>query len=403
MTAPFVARHPAPRLGRPTAGRQTVAFVGNQPFALARFRTLLVRDLTTAGHRVVVFSPGWDCDPASRDVLQAAGAETAPIAFDRSKGSLTYEARSVLSIRRALRGLRPDAVFSHFVKPVLYTAVATAGLGIPRRVAMIEGLGVSGGGNGKRRRVLAAAYRVAGTAYDTLFVLNAEDEAYFRDDVGLRADRLRRVEGMGIDLDQFAPAPPPGRPAPTFLYVGRMLEQKGVWDFVEAARRVKAEHPGTRFVMLGGADDSYDAVSEAELRRRTDAAGVEWRGHVDDVEGWLREADVFVLPSFYREGYPRSIMEAMATGRAVITTDNPGCREAVADGVNGLVVPPRDPAALADAMQSLVGRPARVARMGEEGRRLAEERYDYRRINAIVMGALLGEPVREPVAGGVGR
>lgn len=396
----MIASSPVPR---PAAPPQTVAVVGNQPFALARFRTLLIGDLAAAGHRVVAFSPGWDRDPDSRAVVEAAGAETAPIVFDRSKGSALHEVRSIRSIRRALRDLRPDAVLSYFVKPVLYTAAATAGLGVPRRVALIEGLGVTGGGGAGRRRALAAVYRAAGAAYDAVFVLNGEDEAFFRDEARLGARRVRRIEGIGIDLDQFAYAAPPGRPAPTFLYVGRMLEQKGVWDFVEAAGRVKAEHPGTRFVMLGGADDSYDAVSEAELRRRTDAAGVEWRGHVDDVEGWLREADVFVLPSFYREGYPRSIMEAMATGRAVITTDNPGCREAVADGVNGLVVPPRDPGALADAMRSLVGRPARVARMGEEGRRLAEERYDYRQINTVVMGALLGEPVCDPAAGGAGR
>ena len=383
---------------------QTVAVVGNQPFALARFRTLLIRDLVAAGHRVVAFSPGWDRDPASRATVEAAGAETAPITFDRSRGSAAHEVRSVLSIRRALRGLRPDAVLSYFVKPVLYTAAATVGLGVPRRVALIEGLGVTGGGGRRRRRALAAVYRAAMTAYDAVFVLNAEDEAYFRDSVGLGAGRLRRIEGVGLDLDEFAYAEPPGRPAPTFLFVGRMLEQKGVWDFVEAARRVRAEHPATRFVMLGGADDSYDAVSGDALRRRAGAAGVEWLGHVDDVGRWLRDADALVLPSFYREGYPRSIMEAMATGRAVVTTDNPGCREAVTDGINGLVVPPRDPAALADALRSLVGRPARLAEMGRAGRRLAEARYDHRRINAVVMGALLGEPVaREPAAGGAGR
>ena len=369
---------------------RTVAIVGNQPFALARFRSLLIRDLVRQGHRVVALSPGWDRDPSSRDLVRSHGAETVEIVFDRSATGPLAELRSVLSIRAVLRSIGPDAVFSYFVKPVVYTAAATVGLGVPQRVAMIEGLGTAGQA-GWQRRAATLVFRAAARAYDTLFVLNEEDQAYFLEDVGAPERSVRRVEGIGIDLDEFTYAPPPARESPTFLFVARMLRQKGVWDFVEAAGRVKREAPNARFVMLGGADDSYDAVDGAELAARTEAAGIEWLGHVDDVGRHLRDADVFVLPSFYREGYPRSIMEAMATGRAVITTDNPGCREAVTDGLNGLLVPPRDPAALAEAMRSLCGRPGRVAEMGREGRRLAEARYDYRRINAAVIAALVGE------------
>lgn len=373
----------------PVAPRQTVAFVGNQPFALARFRSLLIRDLAERGHRVMVLSPGWDADPVSRAQIEAHGGEPVAIAFDRSASGPAAEARSLRSIRETVRALRPDAVFSHFVKPVLYTALATAGLPVRRRVAMIEGLGVTGQ-QAWKQAAMATAYRAAGRAYDAWFVMNPDDESYFVSTVGLPWARVHRLEGMGIDLDEFAFVPPPAREAPTFLFVARMLAQKGVWEFVDAAAAVRQTHPGTRFVMIGGADDSFDAVDGAQLAARARAAGVEWHGHVDDVLPFLRDADVFVLPTFYREGYPRSTMEAMAVGRAVVTTDNPGSRDAVVDGVNGLLVPPRDTPALADALRSLAGAPDRLRAMGVESRRLAETRYDYRRINRVLIDALVG-------------
>ena len=388
--------HGAPGHGGPRHGSR-VAIVGNQPFALARFRTLLIRELVERGHEVYALSPDWANAPASRAIVEGAGARTVEISMERSTGRPAGELRSIWSIRRALADLQPDVVFSYFVKPVVYTAVAALGLPIRRRVAMIEGLGFLGGASGGLRSwVLRQMYAFAGGRYDAFFVLNEEDELYFRSAVGLDGRRVHRIEGMGIDLDEFDPARPPAEPF-TFLFVARMLRQKGVWDFVEAARRVRAEHPGARFVMLGGVDDSPDSVTADELSARARAAGVEWRGHVDTVREHLEDASVFVLPSFYREGYPRSIMEAMAAGRAVITTDNPGCREAVADGVNGLVVPRCDVGALAQAMSALAADPGRAAAMGRRGRQLAEERYDHRAINAVVIGEMTGEaaPVLE--------
>ncbi len=371
----------------------TVAIVGNQPFTLARFRSLLIRDLVSQGHRVYALSPGWDSDPASRATVEAAGATVVDIHMERAAGRLASELRSVRDLRATLRRLAPDAVFSYFVKPVLYTAIASFGLRIARRVAMIEGLGFLGvsAASGVKGRAVRALYRFAGARYDALFVMNEEDADYFADVVRVPARKLHRIGGMGIDVDEFATGVPPVEPF-TFLFVARMLRQKGVFEFVDAAARVHAEHPQARFVMLGDVDDSPNSVSTEELGRRAEAAGVEWHGHVSNVGDYLAEAAVFVLPSYYREGYPRSIMEAMSAGRAVITTDNPGCREAVTDGVNGFVIPTRDVDALVEAMQTLVTDPARSIRMGETGRQMARERYDYRAINSVIIGELVGSP-----------
>lgn len=373
----------------------TVAIVGNQPFALARFRTLLIRDLVAQGHSVCALSPGWDEDPESRAVVEAAGATTVGIPMGRAAGGPLGELRSVWAIRRVLARIQPAAVLSYFVKPVLYTALAAYGLPVARRVALVEGLGMLGGAapGSARARAVRALYAFAGRQYDALFVLNAEDEAYFAGPVGLDPQKVRRIEGIGIDVDEFrATGQPPDAPF-TFLFVARMLRQKGVYEFVDAARRVRMAHPGARFVMLGSADDSPDAVDGNELARRATEAGVEWKGHVGNVADFLARSHVFVLPSYYREGYPRSIMEAMAAGRAVITADNVGCREAVEEGVNGLIVPPRDVSALADAMSVLAADPALAAEMGHRGRELARARYDYRAINPLVIRELTGAPV----------
>ena len=377
----------------------TIAIIGNQPFALARFRTLLIRDLVGRGDEVYAYCPGWSDDPESRAIVEAAGATTENIRMPRSLANPLDEVASVWSIRRALDELNPDAILTYFVKPVVYTALATLGLPIPRKVAMIEGLGITGGNVGAlRARVSLALHQFAASRYDAIFVLNPDDESFYLDEVGVDERRLRRIEGIGIDLSEFEVGPSPPGPA-TFLFVARMLRQKGVWEFVEAARLVRAAYPDARFVMLGSVDDSRDAVDEARLRMQTAEAGVEWKGHVNNVRDYLADASVFVLPSYYREGYPRSIMEAMAAGRAVITTDNPGCREAVVDGESGLIVPPRDVAALAEAMKEMIEDPARTAEMGRVGRELAVERYDHAKINARVIKVLVGE---ESPTGAVG-
>ncbi|HEX4297809.1 MAG TPA: glycosyltransferase family 4 protein, partial [Devosia sp.] len=194
------------------------------------------------------------------------------------------------------------------------------------------------------------------------------------------------VAGTGVDLAQWVALPPVTAPL-TFTLAARLIREKGIEDFVEAARRIRRDDPRVRFVLLGGIDDNPGAIGRQAVQSWVDEGVVEWPGHVD-VRRWLAETSVFVLPSVYREGVPRSIQEAMATGRAIITTDSPGCRETVVDGQNGFLVPPRDVAALAAAMQRFVATPDLVARMGRESRQLAEARFDVRKINRTLIEAM---------------
>jgi glycosyltransferase involved in cell wall biosynthesis len=183
----------------------------------------------------------------------------------------------------------------------------------------------------------------------------------------------------------FAHADVPDVQPPTFLMIGRLILEKGVIDFVEAARRVRFACPGVRFVLVGGLDPKPGSLTKEDVRAWVAEGIIEWAGEVGDVRPFLREASAFVLPS-YREGVPRSTQEAMAIGRAVITTDVPGCRVTVRDGVNGFLVPPRDPEALARAMMRFVHDRELAVTMGAESRRIAEADFDVHVVNARLLG-----------------
>ena len=174
----------------------------------------------------------------------------------------------------------------------------------------------------------------------------------------------------------------------TFVLAARLIEQKGIRYFVEASRMIKRRAPKTRFILLGGIDRAPEALTEATVRRWVEEGVIEWPGKVPDVRPWLEQASVFVLPTYYREGMPRTILEAMAMARAIITTDAPGCAETVVQGENGYVVPQKDVKALTRAMETMIEAPERITSMGKASRRMAEEKFDVRIINRTFMEAM---------------
>ena len=194
------------------------------------------------------------------------------------------------------------------------------------------------------------------------------------------------VRGTGVDLSEWTPAPPVMEPV-TFVLAARLLREKGIAEYAEAARQVKARHPHARFVLLGDLDPNPGGLSRTEVDAWVTEGVLEWPGHVD-VKPWLAQASVYVLPSYYREGVPRSTQEAMAMGRPVITTDAPGCRETVIHGENGFLVPVRDAATLAERMLHFIEQPALVRTMGMRSRQLAEERFNVTDINARLLVVL---------------
>ena len=358
--------------------------------------------MAAAGHEVLAITP--EDDPAVRDALAGMGIGSATVPLRRAGLNPLHDVRTVASLVSTFRQFRPDVVLLTAVKPIAFGAFAARLAGVPVRAAMVTGVGsalTGGTGAGRRRRLLArlvrALYRFGLSQVRLVFFQNADDEALFRD-LGLigRHQGVVRIAGSGIDLEEFAVAPLPPPPM-TFLMVARLLRDKGLYEYLEAARRVKAAHPEVRFQLLGPVDPNPESISLAELARIEAAGEVEYLGFVADVRPFLAAAHVCVLPS-YREGTPRSILEAMAMGRAIITTDAPGCRTTIEPGVNGLMVPVRNARALEEAMLELLASPDRLRPMGAASRRIAATRFDVHDVDRTILQALGLLPSGAPAA-----
>lgn len=360
------------------------------------FRGALVRDLVARGHRVVVSTTTPDEVPVEhvRDALAKLGAEVDFAPYARASLNPLGEWRARRHFQALFARLQPDGIFAANPKPVFHAIPAAAACGTPRRVAMITGLGYAFiGTSWKARFVRLAAtrlYRRAMRDATTVFFQNKDDHAVFAQNELLReAQIVQFCAGSGVDLEHFAPAPLPPGP-PVFTMVSRLLADKGVREFVEAARLVRAQRPEARFRLVGWIDANPSAIRRDELAQWVREGVVEYAGRVDDPRAELAAASVFVLPS-YREGTPKSVLEALAVGRAIVTTDVPGCRETVdetnGDSRNGLLVPPRDAHALAHACLELAANPARIAAMARASRQKAAH-FDVRRVNRAIIDAL---------------
>lgn len=358
---------------------------------MLNFRGPLIMDLVARGHRVTAIAPGMT--PTIADALRAAGAD--PIEIDLNRTGLTplQDVHFIMSLRRTLRQLRADATLGYAVKPVVFGTIAAWLAGVPRRFAMVEGLGyvfIQGHGETVARRglrtVVTRLYQFAFKLAEKVLFLNTDDIADLTALRLLPPSKAIYIGGIGVDLALWQPVPVAATTI-TFTMVARLLRDKGVVEFVEAARLVKAAHPKTRFLLVGGLDSNPESVHRDEVERWVAEGLVEWPGHVP-VAPLIAETSVFVLPSYYREGVPRSTQEAMAMARAVITTDAVGCRDTVEDRVNGFLVPPRDALSLADAMRRFIDNPNLISDMGRQSRRLAEERFDVRKVNARIIDTL---------------
>ena len=369
--------------------------LGNDPKTLVNFRGPLIEAMLAAGHRVTAAGAG--VDARLLPWFAERGVSYIDVPIERTGLNPLSDWRTLQAFMRLMRGVKPDLLFAYAIKPVVYGLIAGRLAGVARRTAMITGLGYAfteGGAEGfraamKRRAVSFAARRAYGFALaqaDTVIFQNPDDrDAFLR--LGLVGSRQRVgiVNGSGVDLDHFRPAPMPEEPV-TFLMIARLLRDKGVYEYVEAARMVKRAHPDVRFKLVGPFDSNPTAVAPAEVESWVHDGVIDYRGAVDDVRGEIAASHVFVLPS-YREGTPRTALEAMAMGRPVITTDVPGCRETVVDGENGLLVPARDAEMLARALADILAPDQRV-RMAAAALTRVRTRYDKDAVARATMGVL---------------
>ncbi len=370
---------------------KTVLIIGGLAESLLNFRAPVIRALKAQGCRVVVSAPA-PFPEQHIQALQALGAEIRPIRLSRTGLNPFADLMTIWSVWRVIREVRPQAMLAYTVKPVIFGGIAAALARVPRRCAWITGLGFAfseGSGLKKRliRFVMTVLYRASLRRYNAVLFQNNDDQTLFRE-LGLvgAQQRVEVTAGSGIDTERYQVTDLPT--APVFLMAARLLRDKGVAEYVRAAALLRARHPEVRCLLAGDLDPGPDSVTQNELEDWQQEGNIEYLGWQSDIRLALAQCRIYVLPSYYREGLPRSILEAMAMGRPVITTEAPGCRDAVEAGKNGLLVPVRDAVALAAAMEVLVLDPGLAQAMGHFGRDLSVSKFEARKVSAQVVAAM---------------
>jgi glycosyltransferase involved in cell wall biosynthesis len=376
--------------------------------------------MVSRGHEVIACAPAAPEDV--REKLADIGVEYCHVPIKRAGMNPAGDLMTAFHLFCLFRRRRPDAVLGYTAKPVIWGCLAARAAGVPAAYAMITGLGYAfiGGGGFRQQavgRVAAVLYRAALARTRAVFFQNPDDLADFKKRNLLKNDaRTVLINGSGVDLGHYPLSPLPD--APVFLLMARLIGDKGIREYREAARRVRAKYPQARFLLAGGFDENPSAISKKEIRRWQEEGDIEYLGRLEDVRPAIAQSRIYVLPS-YREGAPRTVLEAMSMGRPVITTDAPGCRETIEfvsgkwevgsrrkakgeshaaeaqgpkvacgrikRGKNGFLVPVKGAGALAAAMEKFIEQPSLAETMGRESRRIAEEKYDVHKVNRVIL------------------
>jgi len=360
------------------------------------FRKDFIRYLVNQGHQVHAFAIDYTAD--SRETVSEFGAIPVDYSLNKSGLNIFKDLKDTWLLSKQLKKIQPDIVFSFFVKPSIYGTIAARIAKVPRRIAMLEGLGyiytpLKNNFTFKKKILQYAHGLLVSIGYafaDKVLFLNQNDPVDLAKKSFINSKKFKVIGPIGLKLSSYPYTEVAVTKPIRFIFIARMLVEKGVYEYLAAARIVKLKYPHTEFVILGGLDpDNPAALSKEQLTLAISEGLVIYPGHVSNVSKWLAKSHVFVLPS-YREGFPRSTQEAMAMGRAIITTNVPGCRETVQDGKNGFLIPLFDVEVLAEKMIYLIENPDQIVRMGNESYSIALEKFDVNKINPILEKLIVG-------------
>jgi glycosyltransferase involved in cell wall biosynthesis len=364
-----------------------ILLIASYAGSIISFRGELIKALVDRGCEVHIAAPAIWRFPEINATLGGKGACVHELPLSRTGRNPFSDARLLRALTLLVSGLRPDVILPYTIKPVIYGTIAAWLLRVPRRYALVTGLGYAFTGvrRGILSRVVRSLYRFALSRTHKVFFQNPDDEALFRA-AGILPAGVPSVvvNGSGVDLAVYSFQRICAVEDQVFLMIGRLLGDKGVREYASAARKVRAKFPRARFQLAGWIDENPDAIAQSELDLWTAEGTLEFLGRLDDVRPAIAACTVYVLPS-YREGTPRTVLEAMAMGRPVITTDAPGCRETVVNGENGYLVAVQSVEALVGAMQSFIDNPGLAAAMGLRSRQIVEDKYDVHKVNAVML------------------
>ncbi|NAR76418.1 glycosyltransferase [Acinetobacter haemolyticus] len=372
-----------------------IVLIGTVASSFYGFRADLIGTLLKKGHQVYAFTSEYTAEDLKK--IEKLGAT--PITYTLNRGGLNPLADMIATyqLSKKIKAINPDLVFSYFSKPVIFGTLAAKLAKAPRVVGMLEGLGYTfteqPEGLGKKtqliKKIQVFLYKIALPQLDQLIFLNPDDPKDLLEKYAINVKKVEVLGGIGLNLQDYPYQPLSNIHLPLkFLFIGRLLKEKGIHEFVQAAKLVKKIYPDTEFTVLGAIDHhNLGALQQSDLDTLISSNIIQYPGHVSNIKDWIADSHVFVLPS-YREGVPRSTQEAMAIGRAIITTDVPGCRETVINTNNGFIVPKWNPEALAKKMIYFIEHPEQVRLMGAESYKIAVEKFDAEKVNQRLVNIL---------------
>ncbi|MGY5449797.1 glycosyltransferase family 4 protein [Agarivorans sp. MS3-6] len=361
--------------------------------SILTFRGDLLLAMQANGHQVHVAAP--DFSQAQLEQLSSMGIVGHAYQLQRTGLNPFKDLSSVVSLFKLIKTLQPNTVLSYTIKPVIYGSLAARLAGVRQIYSMITGLGyVFSHAISFKQKLLHALvctmYKLSLALNRAVFFQNPDDRELFTQQHIVPLAKTQLINGSGINLGLFAAKPLPERlPTLRFLLIARLLKDKGIYEYVAAAKILREKGYQAEFHLAGWLDDNPSCVDEADLKQWIEQGLVIFHGRVDDVKPLLENCHVYVLPS-YREGTPRTVLEAMATARPIVTTDAPGCRETVIDKQNGFLVAPQNGPALADALICYLQQPELLEQHGQASRQYAEQRYDVKRVNQQILDVING-------------
>jgi len=361
-----------------------IIVIGSYTPSLINFRGPLLEAMVRKSH--IVFACAPSASKEIKDKLEEMGVVYLDISIDRTGMNPIHDIKTIIKIIRLLKRIRPDFVLNYTIKPILYGTIGAKLCGIHNIYSMITGAGYLFTEGGLVKRILNRAirflYKFSLRFNKKVFIQNPDDLALYTQLHLLKNQQAVLINGSGVSVEHYYPAPLPSDTS--FLLIARLLYDKGIAEYVAAARLVKKKHPEITFKLVGWIDTHPNAIKETEFQNWIKEGIIEYLGRLEDVRPAIASASVYVLPS-YREGTPRTVLEAMAMARPIITTDAPGCRETVIEGLNGFLVPVKNVMALVKAMEKFINDNSLIKKMGQESRKIAMEKYDVKKVNEVIL------------------
>ena len=346
------------------------------------FRGDLLKEIVVKGYEVIVTGPNED----NVDKIEALGARFKLIPLDKAGLNLAGDIKYFYKLWRFLKKEKPAITLGYTIKPVIYGAIAARLAGVKNINSMVTGVGYVYTVDTFKAKVLKSLvsllYRLGFKCAHTVIFQNKDNLNEFTELKLLKPDKCCLVNGSGINMELFKPAPYPERL--TFFMLSRVMYSKGIREYLQAAKVVKSRYPEVRFMLLGAVENLQDSMQMKDLNPYIEEGIIDYYGEVNDVRPYYEQCSVYVLPS-YREGTPRTVLEAMAMARPIITTDAPGCRETVIDGVSGFLVPVCNSAAVAEKMEWFIDHQEQIKKMGQESLKLCKDKYDVNKVNQAML------------------